>query len=462
MSRSIKSHELQQIKLALKKFPDGASLAQVQEETGLQTGERTIHRRLKELVALGEVQVTGSARSTRYALTVQSLSTTTATTTVPANNLSLSTEANEMLTMVTRPLQQRTPVSYHRDFLENYEPNQTSYLSNDDKKKLAQIGQTGNTGLPAGTYDKDILNRLLIDLSWNSSRLEGNTYTLLDTERLLAGGMEAENKSSLEAQMILNHKDAIEFIINGATEIEINRYTILSLHALLSDNLLPDPAASGRLRNHPVGITKSVYTPLAIPQLIEEMFELVLTKAARVKDPFEQSFFLMVHLPYLQPFDDVNKRVSRLAANIPFVKHNLSPLSFIDVPRDVYVNGQLAVYEFNRVELMKEVYIWAYERSAARYASVRQSIGEPDQFRLRYRQVLRSVVSEIIKNALDSKTASGYIANYAEKIPASDRQKFIEIVETELLSLHDGNFARYYIQPSEFTKWKESWHINIL
>jgi hypothetical protein len=111
---------------------------------------------------------------------------------------------------------------------------------------------------------------------------------------------------------------------------------------------------------------------------------------------------------------------------------------------------------------MKEVYIWAYERSAARYASVRQSIGEPDQFRLRYRQVLRSVVSEIIKNALDSKTASGYIANYAEKITASDRQKFIEIVETELLSLHDGNFARYYIQPSEFTKWKESWHINIL
>jgi Fic family protein len=461
MSRSTKLLELQQIRQALKIFPDGASLDQVQEETGIKTGERTIHRRLKELIALGEVQVTGSARLTRYSLVAQSLSTTTATT-VPPGIIPLSEEAQQVLTMVARPLQQRTPVSYHREFLENYDPNHTSYLTNADKEKLAQIGQTGNEGLPAGTYKKEIMNRLLIDLSWNSSRLEGNTYTLLDTERLLVEGIEAENKSSLEAQMILNHKAAIEFIINGAAEIEINRYTILNLHALLSDNLLPDPAASGRLRSHPVGISKSVYTPLAIPQLIEEMFELVLAKAARITDPFEQSFFIMVHLPYLQPFDDVNKRVSRLAANIPFVKHNLSPLSFIDVPKDMYVNGQLAVYEFNRVELMKEVYIWAYERSAARYASVRQSIGEPDHFKLKYRQDLRTLISKIVKNAFDSKTASAYIANYAENVPEPDRQKFVEIVDTELLSLHEGNFARYYISPSEFKRWKESWHLKVI
>ncbi len=118
---------------------------------------------------------------------------------------------------------------------------------------------------PAGTFAGEILNHLLIDLSWNSSRLEGNTYSSLYTERLITAGIAADDKSAMDAQMILNHKDAIEFIVNGAEDIDLNRHMILSLHALLSDNLLPDPAATGRLRNHPVGINKSVFTPLAVP-----------------------------------------------------------------------------------------------------------------------------------------------------------------------------------------------------
>ena len=79
----------------------------------------------------------------------------------------------------------------------------------------------------------------------------------------------------------------------------------------------------------------SVYLPIAMPQRIEELFGIVMSMAAEIADPFEQSFFLMVHLPYLQPFEDVNKRVSRLAANIPLIQHNLCPLSFIDVPQQL-------------------------------------------------------------------------------------------------------------------------------
>ena len=89
----------------------------------------------------------------------------------------------------------------------------------------------------------------------------------------------------------------------------LNRQTILNLHALLSDNLLPDPTAGGRLRRLSVGIHESVYHPLEVPQLIEEYFQQIVNTAAAVRDPFEQSFFVMVHLPYLQPFEDVNKRV---------------------------------------------------------------------------------------------------------------------------------------------------------
>src|SRR5204862_3151504 len=131
------------------------------------------------------------------------------------------------------------------------------------------------------------------------------------------------------------------------------------------------PNASGRLRRIGVGIANSVYHPLEVPQLIEECFEQVVDTAAAIRNPFEQAFFIMVHLPYLQPFEDVNKRVSRLAANIPLNRNNLAPLSFVDVPDDLYIQGLLAVYELNRIELLKDVFLWSYERSAARYASVR-------------------------------------------------------------------------------------------
>lgn len=89
----------------------------------------------------------------------------------------------------------------------------------------------------------------------------------------------------------------------------------------------------------------------------------------------------MLHFSYLQPFEDVNKRVSRLAANLPFIRENLSPLSFVDVPERAYIEGLLGVYELNRIELLRDVFVWAYERSCARYSAVRQSLGEPDLIR---------------------------------------------------------------------------------
>lgn len=132
---------------------------------------------------------------------------------------------------------------------------------------------------PAGTYAKYILSRLLIDLAWNSSRLEGNTYSLLDTKRLIEFGEEAKGRAHLEAQMILNHKDAIEFLVSAADDIGFNRYTILNLHGLLANNLLSDPSAAGRLRYIAVGIERSAFHPLEVPQLIEEFFDQILATA---------------------------------------------------------------------------------------------------------------------------------------------------------------------------------------
>ena len=167
---------------------------------------------------------------------------------------------------------------------------------------------------------------------------------------------------------------------------------------------------------------------------------------------------MMVQLPYLQPFDDVNKRVSRLAANIPFIKSNLSLLSFADVSRRTYTEAVLGVYELTKIDLLKDVFTWAYERSAARYAAVRQSVGEPDPFRLRYREQLRDLIADLVRARVGRKDAAARIAAWSQKEIQSDgRRRFAELVETELLSLHEGNYARYRIRPSEFKAWRQIW-----
>jgi hypothetical protein len=104
------------------------------------------------------------------------------------------------------------------------------------------------------------------------------------------------------------------------------------------------------------------------------------------------------------------------------------------------------------------VFFWAYERSAARYAAIRQTTGDPDPFRLRHRQALKQVVAHVIREAMGRKEAAGHIASWTlDHIPETDRARFIEIAETELISIHDGNFARYQVRPSELSAWKTAW-----
>jgi Fic family protein len=431
---------------------EGLSIEQIEENLNFSIERRTLQRRLKELKESNRLLTKGEARSTRYFPKVKKYEDEASEDLIP-----LSIEGKKILKLISLSEIQRIPVGYNKQFLENYLPNIDSYLSPKEKEILLEIGKTQGDNQAAGTYARQILNRLLIDLSWNSSRLEGNTYSLLDTELLIHDGKPADDKSAKETQMILNHKDAIEFLVDESDEIGFNRYTILNLHALLSNNLLPNPSASGRLREFGVGITNSVFTPLEIPQLISEYFDLILSKVNQIKDPFEQAFFILVHFPYLQPFDDVNKRVSRLAANIPFNRKNLSPLSFIDVPENYYIKGMLAVYELNRTDLLKDVFIWAYERSAMRYAAIRQSLGEPDTFRLKYRDEMKNTIVKIILQKAQKDGAIQIIKDDANNLPQNDQAKFIESVETELIGLHDGNFARYKISPSEFKRWKQIW-----
>ncbi len=446
------------ILLCISKHPQGASLRNILVDLEPSFSKRTLQRYLTTLVNNGHLYVEGHTSNRRYHLTKDS-SPIVDTATDKNRIIPLSSTAISLLTAVRQPIQARSHVSYNRDFLDSYRPNVTQYLPPIIREELHNLGRSPDGNHPAGTYAKQILHRLLIDLSWNSSRLEGNTYSLLETERLLNLGEAAEGKDNTDAQMILNHKDAIEFMVESATDININRYTILNLHALLSQNLLADSMACGRVRSIPVGIAKSVYHPLEVPQLINECFDQILDTAKAIKDPFEQAFFLMVHLPYLQPFEDVNKRVSRLAANLPFIRKNLCPLSFVDVPEAIYIGGLLAIYELNQIELLRDVFIWAYKRSCSLYSTTRKVLGEPDPFRLRYRNSIAEVITTVVHQCMNSKMATAAIKQRSIEmmIPFEDQPRFIEVVETELMKLHEGNIARYRLRPSEFEAWQKTW-----
>lgn len=180
-------------------------------------------------------------------------------------------------------------------------------------------------------------------------------------------------------------------------------------------------------------------------------------KAGAIGDPFERAFFMMVQLPYLQPFEDVNKRVSRLAANIPLIHADLCPLSFVDVPERAYIAGTLGIYETTRVELLRDVFVWAYERSCQRYVVVRDSVAEPDRFRMRYREALTEVIGQIIR-AKQQPSADNIRALARGNVEARDMLKFVELTTQEFRRLSEFNIARYRIRRSDYSAWHNALH----
>ena len=215
-------------------------------------------------------------------------------------------------------------------------------------------------------------------------------------------------------------------------------------------------AHQAECRQLAVGISGTTYLPLDNPHVLKECFDSVVKKMNLIDDPFEQSFFSLVHLSYLQAFEDVNKRTARLVTNIPLIKQNLKPLSFIDVDQKDYVMSLLGVYEKNDIHLLRDLYMWAYKRSSQRYSALQQSMGEPNLFKLKYRGEVQDIVRTIILENISGQKVVSTIKNLVEnlKLSEGDSAQLFQTIETEIMSLHDGNIARFKIRPSEFKKWK--------
>jgi fido (protein-threonine AMPylation protein) len=312
--------------------------------------ERTLQRDLGELVKKGMVIREGEARAVSY--------------TVPLPGRLTTTLPGEVLeTLFAR--EDRKSVAYEFERLDVL--TQTPLFSPAEQEVLAKCDALFRERLK--TVNPDIVRRererITIELSWKSSQIEGNTYTLLETESLIKEGTPASGKSKEETTMVLNHKRALEFseahteLFAGALSADL----IIDLHRILAQDLMSDG-----LRRHPVGITGSAYRPLAVDFQIQEELTRFCEAVNAKESPFEKALLAFVYICYLQPFSDGNKRTSRILANAILYAHNSFPLSLRAVSVAEYKLAIIAFYELFVLGNAKQLFIGQAEFAVENYA----------------------------------------------------------------------------------------------
>jgi Fic family protein len=422
----------------------------------IDTSWSTVKRQLDVLLKAGLVLREGRGRATRYRTADQALAWACATTNITTRLAEPTPDTNAMiwserglalLAHLRQPLASRAPVGYQRSIVDDYVPNQSSLLPPDLAQALADEGRMQGQQ-PAGTYARRVLEPLLLDLSWSSSRLEGNRYSLLATQELFKRGAAG---TDLDAIMLLNHKAAIEFMIDAVPMHGLTSAIIGNLHAILMQHLLPNTKGLGHIRQTVVNISGTTYLPIQAPALQQEIFDHILEKARLIKNPVEAAFFLWMNLAYLQPFEDGNKRTSRLSANVPLMLYNSAPLSFLDVDAQDYAYAMMGVYERGDVTLAVDLFTWSYRRSIQKYAILLDAAGVPDPIRLRFREKLNEAISRVVRAR---QTADAAVAALA--LSADDTHVLRPMLAEELLLLDLYNCARYRLPMEQVQEWIES------
>lgn len=308
----------------------------------------TVKRLLSALANKGVLKVSGSGRSTAYNLSVLGR---------------VFADVNAKEYCVVEPDKRYGMRQYNFDLLSEFP---SDIFSEDELKILESATAEYNRlikDVPAAIQKKE-LERLIIELSWKSSKIEGNTYTLLDTEKLILENKVAVGKSKSETQMILNHKDAFNFIRDNKSRFKtINHRDLEDLHAILVKHL---DVGQG-LREKPVGVVGSAYRPLDNIHQINDAIEILRKKITSLPSPYAKALLALIGLAYIQPFEDGNKRTARLMANAILLAYNLAPLSYRSVDENEYREAMLVFYELNSILSIKKIFIGQYDFSARNY-----------------------------------------------------------------------------------------------
>lgn len=313
-------------------------------------GKSTVRKYLKELVDENKLQVTGAGRSTKYTI-------------APSFELLASINLDDYYRkeMDERNTKSSYDFNLVRDVLQK-----ASLFTEKEQQKLNKIQDRYLKSIQLvekGIYKKR-LEVLAIDLIWKSSEIEGNTYSLLETEALIKQQELAKGKSKEDATMLLNHKKALDFITDDLDYLKpltVNK--VIDIHTLLIGGL----GVSNNIRKRAVAITGTNYRPLSIETQIREELEGVVKLVNSKENIFEKGLLLLCLLSYLQAFEDGNKRTARIMSNAVLMSYNYCPLSFRTVSAVEYKKAMLLFYEQNNISAMKEIFIQQYEFAVKQY-----------------------------------------------------------------------------------------------
>lgn len=239
-------------------------------------------------------------------------------------------------------------------------------FTGEEKKYLLALNKEYQNNLKklSNNLLKREFERLIIELSWKSSQIEGNTYTLLETESLIKEKKEARGHKKDEAVMILNHKETLDYIIkNKGIFKTVSVAKIENIHFLLTKNL----GISRNIRKSAVGITGTKYRPLGNEFQIKEALEKSCSLINKEKNPFAKTLLLSIIIAYIQPFEDGNKRTSRLIGNAILLAHDICPLSYRSVDEIEYKKAVILFYEQNNISYFKRLFIEQFEFAIKNY-----------------------------------------------------------------------------------------------
>ncbi len=309
----------------------------------------TVKRALSEMVGAGVIIEAGGGRSTIYEIGVSGR---------------LFTEINAKDYCTVEPDKRYGLSRYNFDLFSKI-PADIFYDEDQERFEAATKTYKQRSQNVTPVTQKKELERLIIELSWKSSKIEGNTYSLLETEKLILENKKAEGRSENETQMILNHKDAFDFIRQNPQEFStLNRANIERLHSIL----VKDMGVGLGLRKAPVGITGTKYQPLDNIYQIEEAIVALSGAINRMENIYAKALLAVLGISYVQPFEDGNKRTSRLMANALLLANGLAPLSYRSVDETDYRQAMIVFYELNSIVPFKEIFLGQYEFSANNYA----------------------------------------------------------------------------------------------
>ena len=331
-------------------YHPNVSRQEIAEGIAFSESDATLKRLISKEVEAGNILMEGKARATRYRLSAQ------AHLTMP---LEIDTyflkEADDRLVQT----------SFNFELITDQLP-KVKIFSEEEIQRLdaaQSIFQEHLAEISDSQYRKE-MERLGIDLSWKSSQIEGNTYSLLETERLLRESKTADGKTKEEAVMLLNHKDALRFILDNQDFMKhLSVRDIEDVHSILTKELSVDKG----LRRRRVGITGTNYHPLDNEFQIREAMQASCDAINARENVFEKALLALLLISYIQPFMDGNKRTARLTSNAILIAFGYCPLSFRTVDSIDYKKAMLMFYEQNNLHAFKQIFISQYEFATEEY-----------------------------------------------------------------------------------------------